>query len=321
MNHPKTKEWLVLVNPNAGIGKGKKDWGKISQILNEQGFDYHPVFTERKLHAIELVTQHIAQGYRNIIVVGGDGTMNEVVNGVFSQQEVTTTAITLGMVSIGTGNDWVRTYNIPLDYQQAIEIIKRGNTLEQDAGIVQYANGQQTFKRYFANMAGLGFDGLVAKKTNADKEKGSSIPMLYLVNLVSSMFSYNSTNIRINIDGHEIKARVFSIGVGIGQYNGGGMMQAPEALPNDGLLDLTIIKHISVFSIIANLRRLYDGKIRKVKQVVLLTGKNIRIESDVQIPLETDGEYLGHSPFEFNIVPKSIKIIMNHLGEAAQKSS
>ena len=320
MNHSQTKEWLVLVNPNAGIGKGKKDWGKISQFLDKYGFDYHSVFTERKLHAIELVIEHIALGYRKIIVVGGDGTMNEVVNGIFSQQQVPTTAITLGMVSVGTGNDWVRTYNIPLDYQQAIEIIKREKTMEQDAGIVQYANGQETFTRYFANMAGLGFDGLVAKKTNADKEKGSNVPMLYLVNLVSSLFSYNSSNIRINIDGREIKARVFSIGVGIGQYNGGGMMQAPDALPNDGLLDLTIIKHMSVLSVIANIRRLYDGTIRKVKQVVLLTGKNIRIDSDIQIPLETDGEFLGHSPFEFSILPKSIKIIMNHLGEPAQKS-
>ncbi|MEE4177473.1 MAG: diacylglycerol kinase family protein [Bacteroides sp.] len=318
MINSQLKEWLVVVNPNAGIGRGKKDWGKISQLLDENGFDYHPVFTERKLHAIELVIQNIVTGYRKIIVVGGDGTMNEVVNGIFSQQEVPTTAITLGMISIGTGNDWVRTYNIPLDYQQAIEIIKRENTLEQDAGIVQYSTGNGTAKRYFANMAGLGFDGLVAKKTNADKERGSILPMLFLVNLVSSMFSYNSSNIRINIDGREIKARVFSIGVGIGQYNGGGMMQAPDALPNDGLLDLTIIKHISVLSILANIRRLYDGKIRKVKQVVLLTGKNIRIESDVPIPLETDGEFLGNSPFEFNIVPKSIKIIMNHLGKTAQ---
>src|SRR5690554_4197767 len=105
MTQPQTKEWLVLVNPNAGIGKGKKDWGKISQLLDEQGFVYQAVFTERKLHAIELVIENITLGYRKIIVVGGDGTMNEVVNGVFSQQVVPTTAITLGMISIGTGND------------------------------------------------------------------------------------------------------------------------------------------------------------------------------------------------------------------------
>lgn len=314
MSNTLIKEWLVLVNPNAGSRKGKKDWKKISRMLTEHGFDYHSVFTERKLHAIELVPEYIEKGYRKIIVIGGDGTMNEVVNGIFAQKKVLTTNITLGMISIGTGNDWVRTFNIPLDYKQAMEIIKRENTIEQDAGIVQYASDKGTETRYFINMAGMGFDGLVAQKTNADKEKGSSNPLLYLANLVSSLFSYNSSNIRVIIDGREIKAKVFSIGIAIGQYNGGGMQQAPDALPNDGLFDLTIIKHMNKASIIYNIRRLYDGSIRKVKQVQMLTGKNIRIESDVPIPLETDGESLGYSPFEFNIIPKSIKVIMNHLG-------
>jgi diacylglycerol kinase family enzyme len=181
-------------------------------------------------------------------------------------------------------------------------------------GIVEYTANGGTQTRYFANMAGLGFDGLVAKKTNADKEKGSSNPFLYLVNLGSSLFSYDSTNVRINVDGREIKAKVFSMSVGIGQYNGGGMIQAPEALPNDGLLDLTIIKHMTKLSVIYNVRRLYDGSIRKVKQVEMLTGKSIRIESDLPIPLEVDGESLGSSPFQFNIIPKSLKVIINHLG-------
>lgn len=314
MSNPQNNEWLVLVNPNAGTQKGKKDWHKISHILTEQGFDYHSVFTERKLHAIELVPQFIEKGYRKIIVVGGDGTMNEVVNGIFAQKTVSPTSITLGMISIGTGNDWVRTYNVPLDYQKAIEIIKQQKTLEQDVGFVKFSANGSYKTRYFANMAGFGFDGLVAKKTNADKEKGSSNPFLYLSNLISSLFSYDSTNVRINVDGREIKARVFSMSVGIGQYNGGGMLQAPDALPNDGLLDLTIIKHMGKLSIIYNIRRLYDGTIRKVKQVELLTGKKINIFSDIPIPLETDGESLGNSPFEFSIIPKSLKVIINHLG-------
>jgi YegS/Rv2252/BmrU family lipid kinase len=314
MSNTQNKEWLVLVNPNAGTQKGRKDWKKISRLLTEHGFDFLSVFTERKLHAIELLPEYIEKGYRKIIVVGGDGTMNEVVNGIFAQKTVLPTNITLGMISIGTGNDWVRTYNVPLDYKQAIEIIKQGKTLEQDVGIVEYSTNGATRTRYFANMAGFGFDGLVAKKTNADKEKGSSNPFLYLANLVSSLFSYNSTNVRINVDGREISAKVFSMSVGIGQYNGGGMIQAPDALPNDGLLDLTIIKHMSKTSIVYNLRRLYDGSIRKVKQVELLTGKKIRIESDTPIPLEVDGESLGHSPFQFNIIPKNLKVIINHLG-------
>jgi len=311
MNEPHLKEWLVIVNPNAGTGKGKKDWHKISALLNEFGFDYSSVFTERKLHAMQMVPGLIQKGYRKIIVVGGDGTMNEVVNGIFDQKNIAHTDITLGMVSVGTGNDWGRTFNIPLDYKQAIEIIKKEKTLKQDAGFVTYKNGLGKNSRYFANMAGLGFDGLIAQKTNAAKEKGKSNPIIYLACLVSSLFSYKSTNIRVIVNGIEIKDKVFSIAIGIGKFNGGGMKQTPNALPDDGLFDLTIIKHMRKTSVLANLKRLYTGSIEKVKQVQQLQGKNIRIESDIPILLETDGESLGQSPFEFSILPKSLKVITN----------
>jgi len=311
MIESKSTEWLVVVNPNAGTGKGKKDWNKISALLNEYGFQYTAVFTERKLHAIQMIPDHIKNGYRKIIVVGGDGTMNEVVNGIFSQNTAAPTEITLGMVSVGTGNDWGRTFNIPLDYKLAIEIIKKGKTINQDAGFVTYVNGSGSCSRYFANMAGLGFDGHVAKKTNAAKEKGRSNPIIYLGYLVSSLFDYKSTNIRVTINGTEVNDKVFSIALGIGRFNGGGMKQTPNALPDDGLFDVTIIKHMRKTSIIANLKRLYTGKIEKVKQVQQLKGSNVRIESDIPILLETDGESLGHSPFEFSILPKSLKVIMN----------
>jgi len=311
MNEPHLKEWLVIVNPNAGTGKGKKDWHKISALLNEFGFDYSTVFTERKLHAMEMVPGLIQKGFRKIIVVGGDGTMNEVVNGIFGQNNIAHTDITLGMVSVGTGNDWGRTFNIPLDYKQAIEIIKKEKTLKQDAGFVTYVNGKGTCSRYFANMAGLGFDGLVAKKANAAKEKGRSNPILYLGYLISSLFAYKSTNLRVIVNGTEVKEKVFSVAIGIGKFNGGGMKQTPHALPDDGLFDLTIIKHMRKTSVVANLQRLYSGSIEKVKQVQQLKGKNIRIESDVPIFLETDGESLGQSPFEFRILPKSLKVITN----------
>ncbi|HSV88755.1 MAG TPA: diacylglycerol kinase family protein [Bacteroidales bacterium] len=313
MNNSPTKEWLVVVNPNAGTGRGKKDWKEISRLLNKFKFDFQTFFTERKLHAIEKIPGFITQGFRKIIVVGGDGTMNEVVNGIFSQNKVQPTDITLGMVSVGTGNDWGRTYNIPRNYHHAIEVIKQERTFNQDAGYVTYSNGGGNGFRFFANMAGLGFDGLVAQKTNAAKEKGKSNPLIYIGTLISSLFFYKSTNIRVIINGTEIKDKVFSIAIGIGKYNGGGMKQAPEALPDDGLFDLTIIKHMKKTSMLANLKNLYSGKIKKVKQVQLLKGNKVRIESDIPILLETDGESLGYSPFEFNILPKSLKIIRNYI--------
>lgn len=305
------KEWLVVVNPNAGIGKVSKDWGKISRLLDSYGFNYQAVFTEQPLHAIDLVTENVQAGFRKIIAVGGDGTMNEVVNGIFTQKDTDTTDITTGMISVGTGNDWVRTYGIPMDYEKAIQILRKEHTMLQDAGIVSFYNSHKQGKRYFVNMAGLGFDGLVAQKTNADKRRGRGNPLLYFKHLLGSLFSYKASNTTLQVDGNEVKDLFFSIGVGIGQYNGGGMQQAPDAIPNDGLFDLTLIKDLSKWSVITNVRRLYDGTIKKYHRVETMLGKKISVRCKTPILLEADGESLGHSPFEFDIVPRSVRVVVN----------
>lgn len=307
-------KWLVVVNPNAGIGKGQKDWDKISGILMHHQFDYKAVFTTGRLHALNLTIEHIEkEGFRQIIVVGGDGTMNEVVNGVLSQKAVESTAVTLGMISVGTGNDWVRTFHIPTHYAGAIKIIKKQKTMLQDAGIVRYMNGSGWSERFFVNMAGMGFDGLVASKTNADKEKGRSNPLLYFKHIFTSLFAFQAIQTRIVVDDRVLNENIFSMGIAIGQYNGGGMMQAPDARVDDGLFDLTLIKKMSKWSIVASVRRLYDGSIGKHKKVEILTGKKIRIEPELPILLEADGESLGQSPFEFDIIPRSLRVIVNYI--------
>ena len=304
--------WLVVVNPNAGVGKGEKDWKQISNLLDKQGLKYRAKFTKRRLHAMHLVENQIIKGYRKIIVVGGDGTMNEAVNGIFNQQIIPTTEVTLSMIPVGTGNDWVRTFNIPTDYKKVVQIIKQGNTMLQDAGAVSYLNDHEVKNRFFINMAGLGFDGLVAQKTNYDKDHGRTNPFIYIKNLVSSLFSYKSSQIHVVVDDRIVDEKVFSLSIGIGQFNGGGMQQAPNALPDDGLFDVTLIKDMSKWSVITSLRKLYNGTIGQHKRVITMVGKNIRIDSVPPVLLETDGESLGSSPFEFQIIPKSIQVIFNN---------
>ena len=309
MDFKTDKEWLVIVNPNAGRKKGIRDWGKISDLLDHHDFSYYPVFTEYPRHAIQLSCDLIGKGFKKVIVVGGDGTMNEVVNGLFLQKRYRTTQVILGMVTVGTGNDWGRMFNIPKDYEQAILVLKKCQTYVQDAGTVKYMNSDEHFHRYFINIAGLGFDAVVTKKTNAQKEKGRSSTLLYFYNIISSLFSYSYADTCISIDGKDYRNKVFSMNVGIGKYNGGGMMQLPAAIADDGLFDLTIIKKISKPDLIVSLKRLYNGTIAKHPKVTTYTGKEIRIDSSEKILLETDGESLGHTPLEFNIIPKSIRVI------------
>lgn len=302
-------EYLVIVNPNAGRRKGEKDWDIISGLLRKAGIGFKAVFTKCPRHAIDISVSNIEEGYTRLIVVGGDGTMNEVVNGIFTQQRYPTSEISVGMITVGTGNDWGRMFNIPNNYADAISTIKKNNSFVQDAGVVKYFHGEMENSRYFVNIAGIGFDALVVSKTNKKKEEGKSGQWSYLKSILISLMKYRHTNTWIKIDNHRINNEVFNISIGICKYNGGGMMQLPDAVADDGLFDITVINKIRKHDVILNLKRLYNGTITKHPRVDTYRGKTISIDSDPLIHLETDGESLGHSPFTFEIIPRSIRVV------------
>ncbi len=309
-------QWMVIVNPNAGKGLGRKDWTRISAFLMARGIRFTPVFTEARRHAIRLTHEAIAKGFRQIIVVGGDGTMNEVVNGVFTQDQVPSAEIVLAMISVGTGNDWGKMFGIPQQYEAAIDLISRGNAMLQDAGKVSYFHGTHQEHRYFLNIAGLGFDAVVTRRTNLQKDKGRSGKALYFYNLLRSLILYRHTYVEVEIDDLRISQDVFTISIGIGRYSGGGMRQTPQARPDDGLFDITIVKKIRKGEIILSLKKLYNGTILEHPKIEGYTGKVVLIDSDPLIHLEADGESLGHSPIRFDIIPKSIRIIYGSLPES-----
>ncbi|MEX0983259.1 MAG: diacylglycerol kinase family protein [Bacteroidales bacterium] len=307
----KINRWLVVVNPAAGGGKTRKDWPEIEKLLTKHRVGHDPVFTNRRLHAMVLARQQIEAGYNKIIVVGGDGTMNEVINGVFAQKRIPTTEVMLGMIPVGTGNDWGKMFNLPSDYEGAIETIKTQKTFIQDAGMVTYFKSNKSWQRYFINIAGLGFGAKVVARSNNLKDKGKSSPQLYLATLFTSLLRYRSIRASIEIDGNAFKRTVFSMNVGIGKYNGGGMMQVPHAIADDGLYSITLIKRMGKLNVIANIRMLYNGKITSHSKVEAYTGKVINVDSPSLLHLETDGETLGHSPMAFQIIPRSVKVIAN----------
>ena len=304
--------WLVVVNPNAGAKKGEKDWPKIAELLKENGIEYVAVLTTHRGHAIDITRQYIEQGFIKIIVVGGDGTLNEVINGIFLQDKYRSTDITVGMIMVGTGNDWGRTFGIPLKYKEAIKLIKEGKTFIQDVGKVSY-QADKTHIRYFLNMAGLGYDGLVAHKTNKMKEKGRGGTLAYLYNLLLGLFEYRQPTLEIDIDGKNVfSGKVFSMSVGICKYNGGGMMQCPHAIPDDGILDITLIKFIHKYKVLVHINKLYSGHFEQLPFIQLFKGKNVEIrrKQGMSMKLETDGESLGHAPYSFEIIPAGLKVII-----------
>ncbi len=303
-------KWFVVVNPNAGNQKGMHDWQSISRMLSLAGIDYLSYFTEYRGHAMELTRKYVHLGFRNVIVVGGDGTLNEVVNGIFTQDHVSPGEVTLAMIPVGTGNDWCRMFGIPSGYREAVNLLISGDRFLQDVGMLTFTDSEgRPATRYFANIAGMGFDALVAEKTNIQKDQGKSGPLSYFINILKSLFTFSATRTTITFDGKRVNPQIFSMAVGIGQYNGGGMKQLPQAVPDDGLFDITIIRPIGKFKIIRNLLKLLDGSFTKLPEVDTYRTSGLTIESVPELYAEADGESLGHSPFILSVIPRSLSII------------
>lgn len=303
------QSWMVILNPNAGNRKAAKDWPHLSQLLKKHGIAFEYLQTQHKGHAIALTQQAIELGFRNFLAIGGDGTLNEVVNGIFTQ-DIPTSEFKMAMVPVGTGNDWCRTFKVPFDYAGAIKLVAEGNTLFQDVGKVEYYDGAQAKQRYFVNIAGMGYDAEVARKTNLRKDQGKGGPLSYLISLFTSLLYYKFTKVTVVADNDTCSCKAFSLSIGVCKFNGGGMKQLPNAIPNDGILDSTLIKKIGKFTVITQLKNLYDGSFINHPKIKTFTGKAFRVESDPAVLLEVDGESMGHSPFEFSILPTCLQVIV-----------
>ena len=306
--------WIVIVNPKAGLGYGLRDWPIISNQLNKAGVEFTCVFTERKYHAVELTVKAVNDGYRKIVAVGGDGTVNEIVNGIFIQKQVSTTEILLSVIPVGTGNDWVRMHGIPKHYSDSVSSIVECNTVKQDVGLITYTETMVTHHRYMANVAGIGFDAIANRCFNKMKEEGRKGRQLYVIGSLKALLEYRSKHFKIWIDDEVFfDEAMFNASIGIGPYNGGGMNPMPAAKYDDGLLDITIVKKINKLWMLKGFRKLYNGKIYTHPKVVATQGKRIKVESFPPSPIEIDGEALGYSPFTFDVVPQSITVVVGKI--------
>ncbi|MDR1681228.1 MAG: diacylglycerol kinase family lipid kinase [Prevotellaceae bacterium] len=312
MGEERIKEaWMVIVNPKAGSGRGLTDWPVISNRMNRSGVDFSCVFTEHKYHAVELTVKAINDGYRKLVAIGGDGTINEIVNGLFIQQKVKPADVSLAVIPAGTGNDWLRMFGIPETYSQAVESIVNHRTILQDVGLITFCETRVEHRRYMANVAGMGFDAMVNRLFNHLKDEGRYSKNMYLSGTFRTLLSYRPKRFTVKVDGVPVfDGDVLSAAVGIGKYNGGGMNQMPNAVIDDGLFDITIVRHMNPLRVLYHFRKLYNGKIYRISGVIARQGKQIHIDTTPESPIEIDGEAMGYSPFTFELIPRSIKVVV-----------
>ena len=303
--------WIAVINPNAGGGRVAKEWPLLSNMLKDRGFSFEEVFTTHRYHAVELVIYSLKRGFRNFISVGGDGTLHEIVNGIFYQKEVPVSEITLAVLPAGSANDWTRMYMIPKDYDKAIETVLEERTVMQDVARVEYSQAGVRNSRYMVNVAGVGLDANICLRCNASKDKGKSGDLAYVKAAFKALVSRTSTPTKVVVDGRNFfSGKMFSIAFGIGKYSGGGMMQVPDAVADDGLVNVMVARKVSKIKFLLLFKQLFKGTIYRIREVSHTTASRVCVISRKPDRVEIDGEVVGTTPMNLEVLPRALRVVV-----------
>lgn len=297
--------WFIIANPISGNKNFSNKWKEIQFLLNNSNINYSFAFTLFSKHETELVQNAIQKGFRNIISIGGDGTLHHVVDGVMKQRYVKTSDITIAVIPLGTGNDWIKTYNIPMDIKKNIEIIIQKKTILQDIGVIKTKNN---ILSYFNNIAGIGYDGYTVKKLKKLKRFGS---IAYLLSGLFSLLTYQKDRFKIIINDKEVETTSLMTVFGICKFSGGGMKFTGNVNTSDGLLDISIIKNITFFDFIYNIKKLYNGSIIHHRKVETYKSDSITVmPQNKETLIQADGELIGKGKVTVTIIKKAINFVI-----------
>ena len=301
---------LFIVNPASGGGRAAREWSTIAGWLPSTGLQYEAVMTTRPLEAIAIAERAVRQSRPVIVAVGGDGTMNEVVNGFFHNGAPIPTTSRLAMVPLGTGGDFRRTLKIPLDAQAAVQILRTGIPRRLDAGCVSYqAPDGSTAVRHFINIADAGLGGEVVNRVNnGAKRLGAAT---FKVASFLSLMAWKNKPMNVVVDGvnHDLKA--MQIVIANCQYYAGGMRMAPTASPTDGVFDVILVGDAGKIETIRGMNTFYSGAHfdEHNPHLQLMYGKRISVNSAEKVRIDLDGEGPGFLPALFEIQPGAIEFI------------
>ena len=305
-----SKKIVFIVNPKAGNGLTGRNWPLIQAMAHDRLGSFTACVTKKPGDAIRITRKNLMEGAEVIVCVGGDGTLNEVINGFTFEEQSTGTGAVLGFVPHGTGCDFVRTAPIPAKIEQALDTIKEGHVSAIDLGRLQYHDHEDCPRtRYFHNITSFGLGGEVDDRVN----RGSKVfgPLIsFIRSTLVSLFLYGKKSIRLKVDNlFDEEVITWNVAVANGQYHGGGMRIAPDAAIDDGLFHITVVGNLSLVEVIWHFPKLYDGRIKNIGNVSFLTGKKVEASSEQQVLLDVDGEQPGHLPVVIDILPSALHML------------
>jgi len=301
---------VFIVNPKSGNSATGREWPRIQAMARDRLGSFVSYITAKPGDATRITREKLTEGAELIVCIGGDGTLNEVINGFTDEDGSIRTDRVLAFIPNGTGCDFVKTAPIPANIEQCVDAIKERHVSVIDLGRLQYCDHQGHSKtRYFHNITSFGVGGEVVDRVNrSNKVFGPFISFFW--SSVVSLFLYGKKTIRLKVDDlFNDEVIIWNIAVANGQYHGGGMQIAPDASINDGLFHITIVGDLSLAEVFWHFPKLYVGRVKDIKKVSFMTGRKVEASSEQQVLLDVDGEQPGHLPVVIEIVPAALRLI------------
>jgi YegS/Rv2252/BmrU family lipid kinase len=293
---------VFLVNPASANGQTGKRWPRIASAAHAAGLRGEAVLSERPGQLGELAREAADEGATRLVVVGGDGTVHEVVNGVAGRH-----GVELALIPRGTGWDFARTHAVPKRLADALRIAREGEVRPFDLGWATYRADGAERSAWFANMASVGMSGAVAAKANATT-KTLGAKTSYLLALGVTFARWKNVRLRIAVDDEKREALMEDCIVALGRYLAGGMMITPDAEPDDGLFDVLLIGDLTKTELVRVMPKIYRGTHLPHPKGEVLRGTTVTIDADEPMPIQLDGEQPGTTPTRFKIVPAAIRL-------------
>ena len=301
----KVEHWYTICNPTAGGGLKQNKIDRILEYLDLHQIPFKFITTEYPHHEELLVKKAVEQGYTRFICIGGDGTIHHMINGIMKQKIINTNKIKFAVIPTGTGNDWVKNYMIPKDFRKAVQLIANQKCIIQDIGRVTVLD--ESKEVYFNNAAGIGFDAFVVKRLPIFKKWGS---MAYLITALVCLKSFRTNRMRYSIDRNIKVSDIFMISLGIGKYSGGGMQLTDYKNHRNHYFDMTKIESISMWRVVSQILKLYNGQINKVKETKCYHAKSVKLIENESFYIQADGELIGKGKAIFEVLPKAIQFVI-----------
>jgi diacylglycerol kinase (ATP) len=316
---PTPEAWLAIVNPASGPLRRRGRWVAIEQALRAAGVALEVEYTKQPYDGIEMARRAVLDGRRRLIVAGGDGSVNDALNGLMDAGLEDTREVTFAVAPTGTGNDWARFLGIDRDPEAIAATIAAGRTMLHDVGLIagpaitrfsrrdgSSATEQAVGRYWFINVAGAGYDAYVSARVPRPMPSA----LTYFGIVLRGLLAYRPPHFRIEANGTRIEGRMLVTFAANASHCGNRIHVAPGAVVDDGLLDVVAIQELGFLRALPKIVKLYAGTILEDPVTQHVRCARLRIDTDPPVEIQADGQMAGHTPAEFSLLPRALRVVV-----------